>query len=609
MAQEYRADIDGLRAVAVGIVVAFHAFPALVPAGFVGVDVFFVISGYLITGFILDRQQSSAFSITEFYIRRARRILPALALVIAVTLAIGLFALLPAQYKKLGLHAVAGALFFPNLTYWSEAGYFDAASITKPLLHLWSLGVEEQFYLVWPLLLMLLWRQKAWLVPMLCAVTAISLTYSSIAALHEPTSAFYSPLSRLWELGVGGILAARHIKVRCPEFASCLGLVLIFGAALSLRDRSPFPGLLAIIPVGGAGLIIASGSLFLSQRPLVLLGLISYPLYLWHWPLLSFASILRIDTDELKVAIVVALSVLLAWLTTRFVEYPIRFGASRRHGVAISGGAIAAVALGGAAIFCSNGLAARYPPDIRPVLATMDYEFRDQARVGKCWITQNAEFEKYRPECRIGAIAVWGDSYSGLLGTGLPRPYAQFTRDGCPPLLTDGGDPCSVGNAAVLAEIIRLRPKRLILFGAWQFRSINWNSGTIPVEPLRLTLQKLHVAVPDIILLGPSPDWPPTLPDIVFKYWTEFHALPDRLKHLTDEYRAFDAAFRDIADSEHVRFISIFDALCNSDGCLTHTPASRSELLFWDHGHLTVEGATYLVQKLGLANLEQTQDH
>jgi peptidoglycan/LPS O-acetylase OafA/YrhL len=607
MAKDYRADIDGLRAVAVGLVVAFHAFPALVPAGFVGVDVFFVISGYLITGFILDRQKSGTFSITEFYIRRARRILPALALVIAVTLAIGFFALLPASYTRLGLHAVAGAFFFPNLVYWGEAGYFDVAAITKPLLHLWSLGVEEQFYLVWPLLLMWFWRRKERLTAGLCVVTAISLAYSSIAAFYEPTAAFYSPLSRLWELGVGGILASRRIKVPYPEFTSCIGLILIFGAALRLTDRSPFPGLLAMIPVAGAGMIIASGSLLLRQRPLVALGLISYSLYLWHWPLLSFAGMLAIDTDEVKVAIVVALSVFLAWLTTRFVEYPIRFGALRSHGVAISAGAIFAVSLGGATIFYSSGLAARYPLDIRPVLATMDYEFRDQARVGRCWITQKAEYKDYKPECRNGDIVVWGDSYSGLLGTGLPMPYAQFSRDGCPPLLTDGADPCSVGNAAVLDEIIRIKPKRAILFGAWRFRSINWQSDAPPVDPLRRTLQQLHSGVEDIIVLGPSPDWPPTLPDIVFKYWTDFGALPDRIERSADGYHAVDAAFRKVADSEHVRFVSIFDALCNSDGCLTHTPASRSELLFWDHGHLTVEGATYIVQKLGLAHLDHAQ--
>jgi lysophospholipase L1-like esterase len=164
-----------------------------------------------------------------------------------------------------------------------------------------------------------------------------------------------------------------------------------------------------------------------------------------------------------------------------------------------------------------------------------------------------------------------------------------------------------VGNAAVLDEIIRIKPKRAILFGAWRVRSINWQSNTIPVEPLRHTLQKLRSGVEDIIVLGPSPDWPPTLPEVVFKYWADFKALPDRIKLSADGYHAMDAEFRKVADSEHVRFVSIFDALCDSDGCLTHTPASRSELLFWDNGHPTVEGANYIVQKLGLAHLDHVQ--
>src|SRR5208282_803264 len=219
LANDYRADIDGLRAVAVGLVVVFHAFPLLIPGGFIGVDVFFVISGYLITALILDQQAVGSFSIKAFYIRRARRILPALCVVITATLIIGWFVLFPLPYQRLGLHAMAGALFIPNLVYWNDAGYFDDEAITKPLLHLWSLGVEEQFYLVWPLLLILLRRWKAQTTATLCALSVMSLIYSSIASFHDPIAAFFSPLSRLWELGAGGILASRRVEVRYPEIA------------------------------------------------------------------------------------------------------------------------------------------------------------------------------------------------------------------------------------------------------------------------------------------------------------------------------------------------------------------------------------------------------
>lgn len=604
----YRADIDGLRAVAVLLVVAFHAFPHAVAGGFIGVDVFFVISGYLITELILDHQAAGSFNIKGFYIRRARRILPALATVITATLIVGWFVLLPAPYERLGLHATAGALFFPNLVYWSEAGYFDVTAKTKPLLHLWSLGIEEQFYLAWPLLLVLLRRWKAKLAPTLCAISAISLIYSSIATFHDPVAAFYSPLSRLWELGAGGVLASRRIKVPYPGIVSSLGLVLIVGAAaLKLTNIGPFPGLLAIGPVGGTAMVIASRSWVLSRRPFVVIGLISYPLYLWHWPLLSFAAILDVHTELVRFAIVVT-SVFLAWMTTRYVEYPIRFGSLRSRGAAISAAAMFAVSLGAAMIFYFGGLPERYPDYGRLVLATMNYKFQERGRYGKCWLNEQTKFERYEPECSHGEILVWGDSYSALLSTGLPRPYAQFSRDGCLPLLTGGADLCAESNAAIVDKILLLKPHRVILFGEWLFiDAANWQSDQKLKETLQHTLHNLRSGVDDVILIGPSPSWPPSLPEVVFKFWSDFGVLPDRLKVPAETYRATDAVMAKIAKREHVRFISIFDALCNAEGCLSHTPASRTELLAWDHGHLTVEGATYIVQNLGLARFDPPQ--
>ena len=604
MIREYRADIDGLRAVAVAAVVGFHAFPTVIPGGFVGVDVFFVISGYLITDLILGRQRNGDLSIKEFYVGRARRILPSLTIVIAATLVIGWFLLLPAPYEKLGLHSLAGALFFPNLIYWSEAGYFDAAAKAKPLLHLWSLGVEEQFYLVWPLLLLFLLRHwKEWLAIVLLVLAALSLIYSSIEAFYDPTAAFYSPLSRLWELGLGSILASWHFKLPCPKTASLVGLSLIVGAALKLTNASPFPGLLALIPVAGAGLVIASGSWILSRRPLVALGLISYPLYLWHWPLLSFAAVSSVDTDITK-TMILAGSVCLAWLTARFIEYPIRFGGLRYRGATISTSAIIGTSLVAATVIYSGGLPTRYAPEIRPVLATMKYEFKDAARVGRCWIPPNVRFESYAQECRTGDIWTWGDSYSGLLSTGLPRPHGQFTLNGCLPLLTSSTDVCAI-NGLIIDEILRVKPKRVILFGAWLFQSTNWQSDTRFNEALRQTLHKLRGRIDDIVLIGPSPYWPPSLPYVVFKFWSDFRILPDRVKVPPEAYRATDAIFREIAAGENVRFVSIFDALCNADGCLSHTPVSRSELLAWDDGHMTIEGARYVVEKLGLDRFDR----
>ncbi len=598
--EHYRADIDGVRAVAVAIVVAFHAFPRSMPGGFIGVDVFFVISGFLITGLVLDGQAAKTFSIKNFYIRRARRILPALALVLAATLLVGAFILLPGPYARLGWEALAGALFFPNFVFWSEAGYFDTAAITKPLLHLWSLGVEEQFYLVWPLTLVLLRRSKAPLALILGVITALSLVYSSVAAFSDPTAAFYSPVSRLWELGVGGVLAAWPLKPRFPQVVSLTGLALIAASALTITSTSPFPGLLAILPVGGAAMTLIGRSWLLSRRPFVSIGLISYPLYLWHWPLLSFAAIRGSDAASTRFALV-ALSVALAWLTTRYVERPIRFGEWRPYGFRISTLATAAVACAALMVFLSNGLPIRYPAEIRPVLATMDTRsWFVPARARTCWLDVKLAFSEYRPECSVGEVAIWGDSYSALLGTGLPRPYAQFSRDGCLPLLTDDESRCAESNKRVVGELLRRKPHRVILFGAWLFHDVDWQHNRTFMSALQNTLHALRNGVDDVVLVGPSPSWPPSLPEVVFKLWTETGALPDRLKIDPHPYASTNSAFRSAAQQVGIRFISFFDTLCNIDGCLTHTPASRSDLLMWDQGHLTLDGASYVARALGL---------
>jgi peptidoglycan/LPS O-acetylase OafA/YrhL len=612
-ARDYRLDVDGLRAVAVSVVVGFHAFPALMPGGFVGVDVFFAISGYLITTLILVHQSAGIFSLRRFYARRARRILPALAIVLTATLAFGAFLLLPHALRKLGLHAIAGALFVPNFVFWSETGYFDTAAVTKPLLHLWSLGVEEQFYLVWPLTLIVIrWRRQDPF-PILAVLTAFSLAYSAVEAFHDQVAAFYSPVSRLWELGAGALLAVRPLKVPFPRALSYVGLAIIMASALLLTTSAPFPGLLAIPPVLGSLMVLAGRSPFLTWRALVEIGLVSYPLYLWHWPLLSFAFTSGWSGPLQRVAIVLA-SVFLAVATTRFIEAPIRFGRfqSRGAGLAVAFTAIALVL--SVAVYASAGLPARYAPEIRPTLAAMDYQFRAAARAGTCWIAVTRPFSDYKPECSHGDVLVWGDSYSALLATGLPMPYAQFTRNGCLPLIADGpqaklisgapadANPCVNGNRDALEAIGRAKPRRVILFGAWLFHAANWQADPDLVMPLRGTLQALRArGVVDAVVVGPSPSWAPSLPERVYKYWQDHKSVPDRLPVPPEGYVATDAVMRRVAGEEGAGFASIFNLLCDPGGdCLTHTPAPASVPLAWDHGHMTIEGAAYVDRALGL---------
>ena len=604
MTQNYRADIDGLRAVAVALVVVYHAFPRLMSGGFIGVDVFFVISGYLITGIILSGINSSGFSIREFYARRARRILPALAVVLVAVLAIGWLQLLPAPFQNLGLYTLAGALFFPNLLLWSEVGYFDAAAETKPLLHLWSLGVEEQFYLCWPLLLLLLKKTPKWLTAGLILVAIGSLLYCCYATQYQPAAAFYSPLSRLWELAVGGILATgRFPAAKRFDLISLPGIALIVAAAFFLDRSHAFPGPAAVIPVAGAALVIIFGSRLLRQKWIVAVGLISYPLYLWHWPLLTFAALAGFTSAPAKIA-AVATSIVLAALTTVFVERPIRFGWLRPSSVAVSLGAMLVIVVLSTAVWQSQGVVWRFPEQIRPVLAVMQYKPAIGGRVLKCWLEAPTPFERFSPECGVGSTLIWGDSHAGRLYAGLKQgtseAIAQFTRDGCAPAVVNQGENCAASNRAILARISELRPKRVILFAVWtNHREYNELNREKPEYSAFVTLlRQLKSEVGEVIVVGAPPLWSPDLPTQVYDFWRSHGELPDRLPPRPENYQAVDQALAGMAAAAKVRFVSPFAVLCNEAGCVTHTTASKSELLTWDYGHLTIEGAEFLGKAL-----------
>lgn len=360
---KYRSDIDGLRAVAILSVVGFHAFPNWVHGGFIGVDIFFVISGYLISTIIMGSLERNSFSFVEFYIRRINRIFPALLLVLIACFAFGWYALLADEYKQLGKHIAGGAGFISNFLFWNESGHFDNAAETKPLLHLWSLGIEEQFYLAWPLLLWIVWKNKLNFLTVSLVVVLISfgLNIAKINSGHS-VAAFYSPQTRFWELLVGSVLAylTLHRRSQMANFKywldswlgkiifadapaangktlsnvlATVGIALLAIGALVITKEEHFPGWWAILPTMGAVLIISAGAqawfnrIILSNRLLVWFGLISFPLYLWHWPLLSFARIVESETPARNIRITaVLLSIVLAWLTYRLIEKPIRFG-------------------------------------------------------------------------------------------------------------------------------------------------------------------------------------------------------------------------------------------------------------------------------------------
>jgi peptidoglycan/LPS O-acetylase OafA/YrhL len=373
-ASDYRPDIDGLRAVSILAVVLFHAAPDVLHAGFIGVDVFFVISGYLIGGLISSELAAGTFRFSHFYGRRVRRLFPALILVLAFTIFVGWNVMSPDEFRLLGRHVEAAALFVSNFPLMGEIGYFDSDSHSKPLLHLWSLGIEEQFYLVWPLLTLLTWRSRRAFLLMTLAVTIASFALSVTSS--DPALTFYAPWTRFWELTTGvlvahlspGFSAQWRESRRARTIVCAAGLALIAVAAL-FADPAAFPGWWAVLPVGGAALVVASGSdtvpgrAVLASRPMVFIGKISYPLYLWHWPLLVFA---RLACGSFPppwlVAIMVSLAFLLAWLTYAFVELPLRHRLPSRLAIGLCVPLLAVLGVAGFAILRQDGI-----PDRRVV--------------------------------------------------------------------------------------------------------------------------------------------------------------------------------------------------------------------------------------------------
>ncbi|CAI8727079.1 acyltransferase family protein [Pseudomonas sp. IT-P395] len=341
---KYRRDIDGLRALAVISVVIFHAFPTLVPGGFVGVDIFFVISGFLIGTILLKSIDRGTFSFSDFYARRIRRIFPALTLVLITCWVVGKLVLLPNEMTELSKHIAAGAGFVANFAFWYESGYFDTAAELKPLLHLWSLAIEEQFYLLFPMILWAAWKVRLSAIKLILAIGLVSLILNLYFIGVDPNATFYLLPTRAWELLAGTLLAWACLQPwwaskfegqqsRLNDALSAAGLALIFFALFSFKPSDQFPGWRAILPVLGSVLLIAAGPSsvinrrIFSTRVAVAIGLISFPLYLWHWPLLAFARIVQSEETSIEIrSAAVAASILLAWITYSLIEKPLRAG-------------------------------------------------------------------------------------------------------------------------------------------------------------------------------------------------------------------------------------------------------------------------------------------
>jgi peptidoglycan/LPS O-acetylase OafA/YrhL len=343
MSTTYRSDIDGLRAIAILSVVAFHAFPASFPGGLVGVDIFFVISGFLITGLISSELSENRFSFGNFYSRRIKRILPILSTVLFCTFIFGWFVLYFDDYEVLGKHIAAAASFTSNFVYLGESSYFDLDADAKPLLHLWSLAIEEQFYLLWPIILFLCSKKYSMsgvkMIIIMLVLSAVSFGYCVYLTNTKPDAAYYLPFTRFWELSFGGliVLISRKYKINqgISQYATVAGLVLLLCSFILINKDSGFPGYIALLPCLGAAAILLSNEdsignkLILRNRVFIFFGLTSYSFYLWHWPVLFFVRNLIPDPGTSALLLSLLFSLVLAAVGYYLIESPIRRMKSR----------------------------------------------------------------------------------------------------------------------------------------------------------------------------------------------------------------------------------------------------------------------------------------
>lgn len=609
----YRPDIDGLRAVAVLPVVAFHLGVPLTPGGFVGVDVFFVISGYLITGILLKDLAAGRFSLARFYERRVRRLFPAFFAVMAFTLIAGYWILFPSEFEALGMNMVAAIAFVSNMYLYETSSYFAGAAETNPLLHTWSLSVEEQFYLVFPLLLLATFRfGKMPLAGLFVALGAVSFLLSVWMVAVRQEAAFYIVVFRMWELLLGAFLALgilpRFTWRLIPEALGILGIGLIAASVWFYHKYIDFPGILALAPCVGAGLVIYSGShdktlvsRLLSWRGPVFIGLISYSLYLWHWPIIVFTQLhlgRALEAGDMVLIFLVSLAV--SALSWRYIEQPFRrAGATPRTRVALSA---AALMTGGLALALVPVLAAGFPGrfsnETLRLAAYIDYDDREVYRRGTCFIDSHvqtaSDFDTdtclaMSPDKRNYLLI--GDSHGAHLWQALARELPgtnvlQATASGCKPVLDGRGErPCTQIVNRVLGQFTKESRLDAIVISA------RWSPEDLP--DLRRTIDFLAPRVSRIYVMGPIVEYDGSLARLLAQ--AERGGDAGLVEGARRRGRAeVDAVLSRAISEMPATYVSTYRLLCAADGqCVTRTADGTP--VQWDYGHLTGPGARMVV--------------
>jgi peptidoglycan/LPS O-acetylase OafA/YrhL len=618
-AAAYRSDIDGLRAVAVVPVVIFHLGVHAVRGGFVGVDVFFVISGYLITQVLIGDIERGRFSIVGFYERRIRRILPALLAVLAATAALYFTVSLPDEYAEFSRTLLAAAASVSNIYFWLHAGYFDGTALSTPLLHTWSLAVEEQFYVLWPICLYLMYRFRRQHVLLLTAgVALVSLSISAVGAFTHPVATFYLLHTRAWELLLGSLLALNIVSSPLGAAArnalSILGLALIAASVFWLSSDLPFPGLLALPPCLGAALIILAGrdgtswaGRVLSWRPIVFIGLISYSLYLWHWPIVvlqrgGYLTLVPGQTGRIQNLAVIGASFAIAALSWRFIEQPFRTGPwrpSRRALMRIAAAGTAVIAGAGIVGWSTGGFPARYSDQELRFASVLNYG-RRYYRVHRCFLISSSGRSEFAPECLNLAdtkknYLLLGDSHAADLWYGLNAKFPevnflQATAADCYPTVAHGlGERsyCTRLMDGIFQTFLTEHPVDEVVISA------RWTAAEMPrLSATLLWLKDRHIAA---TVLGPVAIYDGPLPRLMIIGARK--GRPDAVDgHWDYSLRQLDAQLSQVARNAGAKYISMLDLLCRQSACLTTDDQGLP--IYPDAEHFTGEGSRIVAQRL-----------
>jgi peptidoglycan/LPS O-acetylase OafA/YrhL len=617
---KYRADIDGLRALAVLAVVQYHlSIPWLATGGFVGVDIFFVISGFLITGIIFEAFANGTYNIADFYDRRIRRIFPALFVVYAFTMVAAFFILYPSETENIGKTILSSVLFVSNVFFSRNSNYFDSATKNNPALHTWSLSVEEQFYVFFPLFLFAVGGLSLKAKKQAILAALVGLFGLGVWWVHRsPTDAFYLVQFRAWELLIGSALAVGLVPKMTNKLATeaiaVSGLAAILVAIFFYDEATLFPGLNAALPCfGSAALIYAGGchqgyvAKLFSLEPARRIGQISYSMYLWHWPMIVFYAYLFPFRNIEKLGLLLAIFVV-AYLSWRYVEQPFRAHGVEHNRKRTFTWAASAMVLTGLVAFNLGSMEKSLrpiPQQAENLIAALNYDHTDSVRVGTCFLDNTKSYDQFKTDPCLTLsptkrnVLIMGDSHAAHLYPGYSINFPtinvmQATASGCKPVLNSQGAPrCAALMAFMQNEFLPKHHLDTIII------SSQWDYGNIKDAEAMAAFLKQNAD--HVVISGPIVEYKQNLPRIVANAVVSGANPDDYAKtYLYAQQAETDAAFKALALPAGITYVSPYSAICTPK-CQTLIDANTP--MQFDYGHLTEEGSIFMAKQLGPAAL------